>query len=412
MKRTRLTAEQQLALQKKEKRGVKARKDLLNDEERTRSELLLQEQHDFDELTALHEQELQKTKSRLVERLTSTLEELRTTSAQAIAQAEANYRHMTRGVTSFLSAMANVGVVTDDQLQRMRTPGVSGEALGKIVADLGDSVAERVAANIRKCETAEHKRAVMAQQLTSTQEQLAAVERIVGSKYMTAGSESTVAAEMLRRKGADFEQRMIAVEAEQRAAFQEVIASTRELQYDALCGRHGATASARLEGTPTELVCERYLSRSEHARVKQAEVLRDLQREIEGLTAQHLLLLGDNMRANRTNLPAHAKALLDDPSAVSRADLLRLIDYVSFEPHVTETIIAALQLRGEAERYEGIIEPRAAHDVPADRVLTTLRPKPLVVVPPRSSQRNGFSRMTLIAAADRSQPGFGGGTAD
>jgi hypothetical protein len=400
----RLTAEQQLALQKKEKRGVKARKELQADETRLREEAELERNAEFMALSTRQEEEVGTTRARLISRLSTNLDELRATTSKTIATQDAALQALMAGVTSLCNAMNDAKIVPVPTLDLIRQ-GKSGKELGNSIAELGVAIAGRVRDNETTARNAEAEISIMREALFKAQQQVAAAEAIIASRHVRATTEYSTAAELLRERGAAFEQRFARLEEERRAAFHDVIRRSAEPKYHAYnAARADGKPLSPLDARPGEDLRERYLSFSERSLVAQSELLLDIQRDIGKLTAEHVARCGDRVRANRSNLPEDVRATLANDT--EKEDLLRIIDYVSFEPRAGESVAALVRCREAAEASPTTVPPRAPHDTLTAAACAQRVPAPLTVLPPRS-EKMAFVRSSLIDAASRVTPGFG-----
>lgn len=392
-------------MQKKEKRGAKARKELQSDESRLREEVDAEYEADLSKIIAQEEAEVALTRSRLIQRLSTNLEELRSTSSRTIASQDASIQALTSGVSALCAALQEDGIV-DAPVFELIKQGRSGKEVGPAVAELGTVIAERVKENENVARNAEQELAIMKEALFKAQRQVAAAESIIASRHVRSTTEYSSAAELLRERGAEFEARFSTIEAARREAFEEIIRKSAEPKYHAYnAARTDGHKLSPLDAHPAEELRERYLSFSERSLVAQSELLADIQREIGKLTAEHVSRCGDRVRATRSNLPDDVRDALA-AAETSKEDLLRIIDYVSFEPRAGEGIAALTRCRDTAERSTTAIAPRAPHDVLTAVASSERIPAQLSVLPPRA-EKMAFVRASLVDAASRVEPGFG-----
>jgi hypothetical protein len=401
-----MTKEQQLANQKKEKKGVKARKDAQTDEAALRVEIEAAQVAEFDAAVALQENELALTKVRLIARLQQSLDDLRLTTAKMLSAAEADTEALTAGVTDLCTALADENIidVTPATLIKQRRPM---SEIGAAITQLGGTIASRLRDNEAVARRAEREMAVMEEALRKTKEHLCAAESILAAKHVPSTTEYLNAAELFRQQGAAFEARMAAMEAERRNAFQTVIRDAAEPKYH-LYG--GLTSDGRkltpLSAHPAEDIMQRYLTQTQRALVAQSDLLMDVQSQIAALTEAHVARCGDALRRGRTNLTDDVRALLA-AEGTTKEDLLCILDYLSFEPHVSESISALVRLRDAAEGATDAVLSRAPHDLLTAAAHAAATPTAMAVLPPRV-EKMAFARSTFVDAADRVRPGFGG----
>jgi hypothetical protein len=402
----RLTAQQKLAQQKKEKRGVKARKELLTDEATLRQEYETARDEEYMAMVEAQEAEHDRTKDRLIRRLTQNLEDLRLSAFRQQSAADASLAAIGDGLLKLCAELTHDGIVSStipDLLQRDE----SGQVLGPAIAALGQSVANCLRDNDASARRAEREAAIMAEQLRETKLQLCASENIIASRHVAATTEYLSAAELYRQQGAEFEDRMAALERERRAAFESIIRQAAEPKYHLYGGlaSDGRKPSC-LDGHPADDIMHRYLTQTERALVAQSNLLLDLQHKIAQLTAQHLQRCGDRLRRDRHNLPSDVHEMICC-SEYTKDDLLAILKYVSFEPRVSESVAALVRTRHESESAECGVLPQAPYDILTGAAQAAALPTALAILPPRPSKMES-ARVSLVDAAARLQPGFGG----
>lgn len=375
---------------------MKARKEVAADEERLRSEFEAEAEREFAALRTREEVELGATKMRLISRLTSNLEDLRASSSRALQAADEALSAVFSGVSSLCTSLASDGIVDNEllsRLDRQRRP----DEVGPAIAELGSLIAVRLRENETTARTAEREMAVMAETLRKTKEQLCAAEAIIATRHVRTTTEHLSAAELFRQQGQQFEARMMRLEEEQHSAINHLIRESALPKYHL----HAAAAQRScLDPIPAEQLAERFLTQKERTLVAQSKLLADVQAEIQRMTREHIATLGDRLRTERTNLPAHVRGEL---AACTCEELCRLIDYVSFEPQVSEAISAFVDHRKQSESASMNPLTRAPHDALTHASVAAHFPVALGILPPRPPMLASSSASVL----DPITPGFG-----
>jgi hypothetical protein len=377
-----MTAAQHAAAQKQAKRGNKLRKDLLADEERLRGEAAEELDADMAVIDAEFTVALSRTKDRLIKRLTQNLDALRQSSAEAQRAAEESQQSLNDTLSTFSKQLARDQVV-EPTVAELVAAGAPAAAVAAEVLRMADVVAAALKDGADHVAATNLKMTIQQRDLDSMRRQLRASDKIMTASFVRGGSEASAAAEALRREAAAFQQRMAEVERANQAMFDELLLDAATIDVPADC-----TAA--------------FLTQRERVRLQQAQVLRDVQAAIVRHTAVHVSTHMYDVRSGRSNLPTAARDALRDADRTSRDDLLRIIDYASFEPHVTETILAAVDLREAADDTAAAMEPRA--DAIDDECTAAIVPR----LPSQRSQLLPPKRPLLVEVADRAaaHPGF------
>jgi hypothetical protein len=213
--------------------------------------------------------------------------------------------------------------------------------------------------------------------------ELAAADRLIRTHLVGRGSEHTIAVELFRKQGSEFEKRFENLENEFRSRVEELLRDSASIEMvgshnaeDALMARvkenrallynNSSTASSTTSTTnqPPRLsmteenakkvessknwrpsgknyvdILETFITSMECQKILQVQLLREVQLAMIDLSKKHFQNITAEIRKNRSNLPASVRNKLFEENSVTRDDLIEMLDLLSFEPRVAEMIM-------------------------------------------------------------------------
>jgi hypothetical protein len=219
--------------------------------------------------------------------------------------------------------------------------------------------------------------------LDNRSSELAAADRLIRTHLVGRGSEATIAVDLFRKQGVDFERRFENLEREFRARVEELLKDSASIE---MVGSHNAEDAimAKLKQNRALLlnpstggesvssssqqqqklsfseensrkveasknwrpsgknyvdILETFITSMECQKILQVQLLRDVQLAMIDLSKRHFTNITAEIRRNRSNLPASVRHKLFDEQTVTRDDLIEMLDILSFEPRVAEMIM-------------------------------------------------------------------------
>lgn len=401
------------------KRGTKAARALTNEEAAIRAEAMLQEQKLFSEIEAQGIAEYATVKDRLIFRLSTTLEELRSSSTVAIAEAQERYEEVTHTVAKLEKRLADEQLVeptlqflllrettTAASSPRAGTPvpsavpppGTTGQQHAIIVERMekfGRNIAELLHSNTVEVKDTRIRMADLQRRLQEAEVEAKSAHRIIDSHYLNGRSIFANELLQLRQKAAEFEKEMKRLKAEQQAAFKKVIDDSAVVRYYALGGDSDKTMPSAFDQHPSKDVIDNFLSKEERVLLSQSLLLEEVSELSIKAAALHLTHSGDGLRRGKSPFPKDVTAVLRDPTQTSREDLLRLLFHVGYESNIAvDNVAAAVRMRSNlraapAPEDDIVVQNAGAphrpggvtHDEITALVLKTMRPVALDLLP-------------------------------
>lgn len=215
--------------------------------------------------------------------------------------------------------------------------------------------------------------------------ELVAADRLIRTHLVGRGSEATIAVDLFRKQGQEFERRFDGLEKEFRARVDELLRDSASIE---MVGSHNAEDAilaklklnralmandnnndARASNTNnnnnnTKLnmseenarrvetsknwrpsgknyvdILETFITSMECQKILQVQLLREVQLAMIELSKKHFQNITSEIRKNRSNLPSSVRNKLFDEKTITRDDLIEMLDLLSFEPRVAEMIM-------------------------------------------------------------------------